>query len=67
MIDREDAPKPNPAHIIGQDLAPLSIDDLLARIPLLRAEIERVELAIAQKRQSQNAAAAIFSIKRTEM
>lgn len=67
MMDREDASKPNPAYVIGQDLAPLSIDDLLARIPLLRAEIERVEQAITQKRQSQNAAAAIFSIKRTEM
>ncbi len=48
--------KPVLAHEIGQNLDDLSAPELTERIGLLRAEIERVELAI-QARQATRAAA----------
>ncbi|MBB4198684.1 uncharacterized small protein (DUF1192 family) [Rhodoblastus sphagnicola] len=38
----------------------LSIEELGERIALLRAEIDRIEIAIAQKRASLNAASLFF-------
>lgn len=53
--------KPEP-HVIGQDLAALSIEELTERIELLRAEIVRLEQAIAAKDASRRAADGFFKI-----
>jgi uncharacterized small protein (DUF1192 family) len=56
----EDRPQKAASHEVGQDLAMLSVEELTARIGLLRAEIERIEQAVAKKRASRDAAASIF-------
>jgi uncharacterized small protein (DUF1192 family) len=48
----EEAPKKKLAHEIGEDLSRLSLDELAARVDLLKAEIARVEAAAAAKRAS---------------
>ena len=48
------------AHELGQDLSMLSVEELTARLALLRGEIERLEAAVAAKRASRDAAASIF-------
>jgi uncharacterized small protein (DUF1192 family) len=58
--DDEDRPGKAAAHEIGQDLSLLSVEELTARIALLRGEIERLESAVAAKRASRDAAASIF-------
>jgi uncharacterized small protein (DUF1192 family) len=58
--DDEDRPRDVTAHAIGQDLSMLSVEELTARIALLRGEIERLESAVAAKRASRDAAASIF-------
>ena len=50
------------AHIVGADLAALSIAELEARIGTLRAEIERIEQTLVKKRASLAAADAVFKI-----
>jgi uncharacterized small protein (DUF1192 family) len=58
----EDAPRAKPpAHLIGQDLALLSVGDLEERIGLLREEIGRLEAAIKSKRASLEAAGALLA------
>jgi len=52
-------PKP-PAHALGQPIDDLSAPELAERIALLRAEIERLERAIAHREATRNAAAAFF-------
>ena len=59
-FDDEDKPKKKIAHELGEDLAKLSLDELAARIALLRAEIERIEAAAAAKRSSAEVAASFF-------
>jgi uncharacterized small protein (DUF1192 family) len=59
-FDDEDKPKKKIAHELGEDLAKLSLDDLAARVALLRAEIERIEAAAAAKRSSAEVAASFF-------
>jgi uncharacterized small protein (DUF1192 family) len=56
------APKPpSPSqHVLGQPLDTLSVDELTARIVLLRAEIERLEAAWGKKNASRAAADAFF-------
>jgi len=49
-----------PAHEIGQNLDDLSSPELAERIGLLRAEIERLEKAIASRDATRAAAAAAF-------
>ncbi len=56
----DDAPRPKPQIVLGEDLYACSVDELVERIDNLRAEIVRVEAALAQKRQGLEAAAAIF-------
>ena len=56
----EDRPKKKVVHEIGQDLRLLSVEELAARIELLRAEIGRLEADMAGKRQSRSAADQIF-------
>jgi uncharacterized small protein (DUF1192 family) len=59
-FDDEDKPKKKIAHELGEDLAKLSLDELAARVALLRAEIERIEAAAAAKRSSAEVAASFF-------
>ena len=59
-FDDEDKPKKKGVHERGEDLAKLSLDELAARVALLRAEIERIEAAAAAKRSSAEVAASFF-------
>jgi uncharacterized small protein (DUF1192 family) len=56
----DDRPARKIAHEIGSDLALLSIDELSARIDLLRAEIERLEAEKLKKGASRSAAENLF-------
>ncbi|WP_421726370.1 DUF1192 domain-containing protein [Bauldia sp.] len=56
----EDQPKSTPRHAIGEDLAPLSLEELADRIALLQDEIARIEAAIAAKRDSADVADSFF-------
>ncbi len=53
-------PKARAAHEIGQNLDDLSAPELAERIALLRAEIERLERAIAAREATRAAASAAF-------
>ena len=60
-MDLEDLePKKAKAHQLGADLSKLSVGDLNALAETLRAEIVRVEQAMAAKRSSLNAAESVF-------
>jgi len=59
-IDDDDKPKKKVAHEIGQDLTLLSVEELGARVQLLREEIGRLEADITQKRASRSAADQFF-------
>ncbi|MEW9614199.1 DUF1192 domain-containing protein [Shinella sp. S4-D37] len=56
----EDRPARKIAHEIGSDLSLLSVDELAARIDLLRAEIERLEAEKLKKGASRSAAENLF-------
>ena len=60
LLDDDDRPRPKVAHEIGQDLALLSVQELEARIALLRGEIERLESDIARKRSTRATADQFF-------
>lgn len=63
MAFEEDRPRPKPAaHVIGQDLSTLSLDELAERTVMLREEIARIEAAMAKKRASAAAADAVFRL-----
>ena len=55
-------PKPKPVHEIGGNLSNLSIDELRARVEVLKQEIARLEADIEAKNSSRAAAAAAFKI-----
>jgi uncharacterized small protein (DUF1192 family) len=59
-FDDEDRPKKKITHEIGQDLALLSVEELAARIALMREEIARLEADIARKKASRSAADDVF-------
>lgn len=59
-IAEDDQPKRSRAPQVGEDLATLSLDELAARITLLRDEIDRIEAAIRAKQASAAAADAFF-------
>jgi uncharacterized small protein (DUF1192 family) len=59
-IDEDDRPQRKVAHEIGQDLTLLSVEELDARIGLLRQEIARLEADIARKRATRTAADQFF-------
>jgi uncharacterized small protein (DUF1192 family) len=59
-LDEDDRPKKKIAHEIGQDLALLSVEELSERIALLKAEIARLEDAMAKKRASRSVADQFF-------
>lgn len=54
------APARKVAHEIGQDLSRLSIDELRARVALLRDEIARLETAAQAKSAQMSAADLLF-------
>jgi uncharacterized small protein (DUF1192 family) len=56
----DDRPRRSPVHEIGQDLSPLSIEDIDRRIAALQAEIERLAEARAGKQASKAAADLFF-------
>lgn len=58
-MDEDDIRK-KPVHEVGMVLDALSIEELNARIALLREEIARLESAIATKTESRSAADAVF-------
>ena len=60
LIDEDDRPRPKITHEIGQELALLSVQELEARITLLKGEIERLEADIARKRSTRAAADQFF-------
>lgn len=53
-------PRKRPAHEIGQTLEGVSVEDLEARIALLREEIARLEADLVVKIASRQAADAFF-------
>ena len=59
-IDEDDKPKKKVAHEIGQDLTLLSVEELSARVQMLRDEISRLEADMTQKRASRAAADQFF-------
>ncbi|MFI0842426.1 DUF1192 domain-containing protein [Mesorhizobium sp. IMUNJ 23232] len=52
--------KPASAHVVGQDISLVSVDELSERIGLLKAEIERLEEERAKRGQTKSAAEALF-------
>ena len=56
----DDLPKKPKGVQLGEDLSTLSVDELTERVEDLKAEIVRVEEAIAAKKGSQAAADAFF-------
>lgn len=57
----EEKPRPRPdQHVIGQDLATLSVEELTFRIEALKAEIERLETARGSKTAQLAAAESFF-------
>jgi uncharacterized small protein (DUF1192 family) len=59
-IDDDDKPKKKVSHEIGQDLSLLSVDELAARVALMRDEIARLEADMTQKRAKRAAADQVF-------
>ena len=59
-IDDDDKPKKKIAHEIGQDLTLFSVEELAARVQLLREEIQRIEADMTQKHASRTAADQFF-------
>lgn len=59
-IDEDDKPKKKIAHEIGQELTLLSVDELAARVQLMRDEISRLEADMARKRVSRTTADQFF-------
>lgn len=55
-----DKPKDPLTELIKQDLGPLSIDELVARIETLKAEIARVEKHMADAERHRSAADELF-------
>ncbi|HMI40771.1 MAG TPA: DUF1192 domain-containing protein [Sphingomicrobium sp.] len=55
-----DKPKDPLTELIKQDLGPLSIDELVARIETLKAEIVRVETHMADAERHRSAADELF-------
>jgi uncharacterized small protein (DUF1192 family) len=59
-IEDDDKPRKKVTHEIGQDLSLLSVEELAERIALMNSEIERLQVAMAKRRASKDAAAGFF-------
>ena len=60
MITEDDTRNIAPAHLLGQELSSLSIEELGERIVRLEDEIERLEQARHAKEASRKAADSFF-------
>jgi len=60
MTMEDDRPRKKPVHEIGQDLSLLSVEELAERIAALKAEIARLEAALAAKQASRSSADQFF-------
>jgi uncharacterized small protein (DUF1192 family) len=60
IFPEDDRPKKKTVHEIGQDLSPLSLDEIDLRVAALKQEIERLMEARAKKDASRSAADAFF-------
>lgn len=56
----EEAPKRQPAYVLGQNLSTLSVEELKRTIGLLREEIARLEEELRAKDSTKAAAEALF-------
>jgi uncharacterized small protein (DUF1192 family) len=56
----DDKPRKVPVHEIGQDLGPLSLEEIDRRIENLKSEIERLSATRASKQASKAAADLFF-------
>ncbi len=56
----DDRPQKKAAHEIGSDLSMLSVDELKARVELLRGEIARIEAEATRKASGKLAAESLF-------
>jgi uncharacterized small protein (DUF1192 family) len=56
----DDRPKKKVAHEIGADLSMLSVDELKARVEILKSEIARLEAEAAKKASGRAAAENLF-------
>ncbi len=56
----DDRPQKKVTHEIGADLSTLSVDELRARVELLKAEIVRLEAEAASKTSTRSAAESLF-------
>ena len=63
MIFDEDKPKKPAVHDVGCDLSAMSAEELLARIDLLRGEIERLEAERVRKEAGKRAADSFFKLR----
>jgi uncharacterized small protein (DUF1192 family) len=59
-FDDDDRPKKKIVHEIGQDLSLLSVEELGARVQLLKDEIARLEADMTGKRATRAAADQFF-------
>jgi len=59
-MDEDDRPKKKVAHEIGQDLTLLSVEELSARVALMKEEIARLETDMVNKRATRAAADQFF-------
>ena len=59
-MDEDDRPKKKVAHEIGQDLTLLSVEELAARVSLLKEEIARLEADMGKKHATRAAADQFF-------
>lgn len=62
MMEDDDRPKKLLAHDVGMPLDSMSIEELTARIEILRAEIDRLEASIRDKSASRSAAESFFKL-----
>ncbi len=62
VLNEDDRPKPKVKHSVGEELEPVSVEELGERIALLTHEIERLEAARQAKQVSRNKADAFFKI-----
>jgi uncharacterized small protein (DUF1192 family) len=59
-MEEEDRPKPKFAHVLGENLDMVSIEELHQRVILLEAEITRIKAEIERKTASKSAADSFF-------
>lgn len=60
VFDDDDRPKKKIVHEIGQDLSLLSVEELAARVEVLKDEIKRLETDMTSKRAKRAAADQFF-------